>query len=60
MIPKVFEVERTVKANLEIKIDYPKLKNEQIESVEVIKEVPVTVKQKKLSIFRKLLKLFGW
>ena len=60
LIPKVFEVERTVKETPEIKIDVPEQKKEEIKPVEVVKEFPVIVKQKKVSILRKLLKLFGW
>lgn len=60
LIPKVFEVERTVKEKSEIKVDFPEQKKEEIKPVEVVKDAPVIVKQKKVSIFRKLLKLFGW
>lgn len=58
--PKVFEVERTVKERPEIKIDIAEQKKEELKSIEVIIEVPINVKQKKVNIFRRLLKLFGW
>jgi len=59
LIPKVFEVERTVKEKPvePIKIEAPK--TEETKPI-VVEQLPVIVKKEKVSFVKKLLKFFGW
>ena len=59
LIPKVFEVERTVKEKPvePIKIEAPK--TEETKPI-VVEQLPVVVKKEKVSFVKKLLRFFGW